>query len=38
MAQDEWLAVDSLDLQAQGVARKSDGKVVTGSEIFPGDT
>lgn len=27
-AQDGWLAVDSLDLEAQGVARRPDGKVV----------
>ncbi|HEY1227940.1 MAG TPA: 23S rRNA (uracil(1939)-C(5))-methyltransferase, partial [Ramlibacter sp.] len=27
-AQDGWLAVDALDLEAQGVARRADGKVV----------
>jgi 23S rRNA (uracil1939-C5)-methyltransferase len=37
MEQDEWLAVDSLDLQAQGVARKIDGKVVFIEGALPGE-
>ena len=37
MAQDEWLTVDSLDLEAQGVARKSDGKVVFIEGALPGE-
>ena len=37
MAQDEWLKVDSLDLEAQGVARRSDGKVVFIEGALPGE-
>jgi 23S rRNA (uracil1939-C5)-methyltransferase len=37
MAQDEWLTVDSLDLEAQGVARRSDGKVVFIEGALPGE-
>ena len=37
MAQDEWLTVESLDLEAQGVARKSDGKVVFIEGALPGE-
>jgi len=37
MAADEWLTVDSLDLEAQGVARKSDGKVVFIEGALPGE-
>jgi 23S rRNA (uracil1939-C5)-methyltransferase len=37
MAQDEWLTVDSLDLEAQGVARRSDGKVVFVEGALPGE-
>jgi 23S rRNA (uracil1939-C5)-methyltransferase len=37
MAQDEWLTVDSLDLEAQGVARKGDGKVVFIEGALPGE-
>jgi 23S rRNA (uracil1939-C5)-methyltransferase len=37
MAQDEWLTVDSLDLDAQGVARRSDGKVVFIEGALPGE-
>jgi 23S rRNA (uracil1939-C5)-methyltransferase len=37
MAQDEWLTVESLDLDAQGVARKSDGKVVFIEGALPGE-
>lgn len=37
MTQDEWLKVDSLDLEAQGVARKSDGKVVFIEGALPGE-
>jgi 23S rRNA (uracil1939-C5)-methyltransferase len=35
--QDEWLEVDSLDLEAQGVARRSDGKVVFIESALPGE-
>ena len=35
--QDEWLKVDSLDLEAQGVARRSDGKVVFIEGALPGE-
>ena len=34
---DEWLAVDSLDLEAQGVARNADGKVVFIEGALPGE-
>jgi 23S rRNA (uracil1939-C5)-methyltransferase len=37
MANDEWLTVESLDLDAQGVARKSDGKVVFIEGALPGE-
>ena len=37
MTQDEWLTVESLDLEAQGVARKSDGKVVFIEGALPGE-
>jgi len=37
MAQDEWLTVDALDLDAQGVARRSDGKVVFIEGALPGE-
>ena len=37
MTQDEWLTIDSLDLDAQGVARKSDGKVVFIEGALPGE-
>ncbi len=37
MAQDEWLTVNSLDLEAQGVARRSDGKVVFIEGALPGE-
>ena len=37
MAQDEWLTVDSLDLDAQGVARRHDGKVVFIEGALPGE-
>jgi len=37
MAQDEWLTVDSLDLDAQGVARRCDGKVVFIEGALPGE-
>jgi 23S rRNA (uracil1939-C5)-methyltransferase len=37
MTQDEWLTVDSLDLDAQGVARRSDGKVVFIEGALPGE-
>ena len=32
-ARDEWLMVESLDLEAQGVARNAEGKVVFIEEI-----
>ena len=34
---DEWLEVDSLDLDAQGVARNADGKVVFIEGALPGE-
>jgi 23S rRNA (uracil1939-C5)-methyltransferase len=37
MAQDEWLTVESLDLDAQGVARRGDGKVVFIEGALPGE-
>jgi 23S rRNA (uracil1939-C5)-methyltransferase len=37
MAEQEWLTVDSLDLDAQGVARRSDGKVVFIEGALPGE-
>jgi 23S rRNA (uracil1939-C5)-methyltransferase len=37
MTQDEWLTVDALDLEAQGVARRSDGKVVFIEGALPGE-
>ena len=35
--QDEWLTVESLDLEAQGVARRADGKVVFIEGALPGE-
>ncbi len=35
--QDDWLGVDSLDLEAQGVARRADGKVVFIEGALPGE-
>jgi 23S rRNA (uracil1939-C5)-methyltransferase len=37
MTQEEWLTVESLDLEAQGVARKADGKVVFIEGALPGE-
>ena len=37
MAEDEWLTVDALDLEAQGVARRADGKVVFIEGALPGE-
>ncbi len=37
MTTSEWLTVESLDLDAQGVARKSDGKVVFIEGALPGE-
>ena len=37
MAEDEWLTVDALDLEARGVARRSDGKVVFIEGALPGE-
>ncbi|HMO47184.1 MAG TPA: 23S rRNA (uracil(1939)-C(5))-methyltransferase RlmD [Rubrivivax sp.] len=37
MAQDEWLEVESLDLEARGVARRADGKVVFIDGALPGE-
>jgi len=37
MAEIEWLTVESLDLEAQGVARKADGKVVFIEGALPGE-
>ena len=34
---DEWLKVDSIDLEAQGVARNADGKVVFIEGALPGE-
>jgi len=34
---DEWLTVESLDLEAQGVAHKLDGKVVFIEDALPGE-
>ena len=36
-AKDEWLTVDSLDLEAQGVARNAEGKVVFVDGALPGE-
>jgi 23S rRNA (uracil1939-C5)-methyltransferase len=36
-AQNEWLKVDSIDLEAQGVARNSEGKVVFIEGALPGE-
>ena len=36
-AQHEWLKVDSIDLEAQGVARNSEGKVVFIEGALPGE-
>jgi 23S rRNA (uracil1939-C5)-methyltransferase len=35
--QEEWLAVESLDLDAQGVAHRADGKVVFIEGALPGE-
>jgi len=37
MTEDEWLTVESLDLEAQGVARRADGKVVFIEGALPGE-
>jgi 23S rRNA (uracil1939-C5)-methyltransferase len=37
-AADEWLTVDALDLEAQGVARNAEGKVVFIEGALPGET
>jgi len=37
MTEQEWLTVDALDLDAQGVARKADGKVVFIEGALPGE-
>jgi 23S rRNA (uracil1939-C5)-methyltransferase len=37
MTTDEWLTVDALDLEAQGVARRADGKVVFIEGALPGE-
>ena len=36
-ARDEWLKVDSIDLEAQGVARNAEGKVVFIEGALPGE-
>jgi 23S rRNA (uracil1939-C5)-methyltransferase len=36
-ARDEWLQVDSIDLEAQGVARNAEGKVVFIEGALPGE-
>ena len=36
-AQDDWLLVQSLDLEAKGVAHKADGKVVFIEGALPGE-
>ena len=36
-ASDEWLRIESLDLDAQGVARRADGKVVFVEGALPGE-
>ncbi len=36
-SQPEWLSIESLDLDAQGVARKDDGKVVFVEGALPGE-
>ncbi len=36
-ARDEWLTVDSIDLEAQGVARNAEGKVVFIDGALPGE-
>ena len=33
----EWLKVESLDLEAQGVAHRADGKVVFIEDALPGE-
>jgi 23S rRNA (uracil1939-C5)-methyltransferase len=37
-AENEWLKVDALDLEAQGVARNAEGKVVFIEGALPGET
>ena len=34
---DEWLRIESLDLEAQGVAHNADGKVVFVEDALPGE-
>ena len=34
---EEWLRIDSLDLEAQGVARNAEGKVVFVEDALPGE-
>ncbi len=34
---EEWLEIESLDLEAQGVARRADGKVVFVEGALPGE-
>ena len=36
-ANDEWLKVESIDLEAQGVARNAEGKVVFIEGVLPGE-
>ena len=36
-AADEWLKVESLDLEAQGVAHNAEGKVVFVEDALPGE-
>ncbi|MBN8492214.1 MAG: 23S rRNA (uracil(1939)-C(5))-methyltransferase RlmD [Burkholderiales bacterium] len=37
MTTDDWLTIDALDLEAQGVARRADGKVVFIEGALPGE-
>ena len=34
---DEWLRIESLDLEAQGVAHNGEGKVVFVEDALPGE-
>ena len=36
-SRDEWLKVESIDLEAQGVARNAEGKVVFIEGALPGE-
>ena len=36
-APDEWLSVESLDIEAQGIARNQEGKVVFIEGALPGE-